>query len=126
MTLKPIEATTPLDEEAINPELVKAIRWAKQSGPVMTPAEFKSWLDRYEARNRQASVLRVLGCGVTVNRLPPSTIHAGCDSFLALLLRVLASQTRVQQFILHGSQGLLSFACLARRSPSSFQGLIFC
>jgi hypothetical protein len=53
MTLQPIEAATPFDEEAINPELVKVIRWAKQSGPVMTPAEFKAWLDRYDARNRE-------------------------------------------------------------------------
>ena len=69
---------------------------------------------------------RVPGCGATVSRLPPSAGHTGCDNFLALLLRVLASQTLVQQFILHGSQGLLSVACLARRSPSSFQRLIFC
>ena len=58
MTLKPIEATTPLDEEAINPELVKAIRWAKQSGPVMTPAEFKAgWIATMRGTGR-ASVLR--------------------------------------------------------------------
>ena len=61
MTLKPPETATPIDWEAINPELVKAIRRAKQSGPVMTPDEFKAWLDRHEARNRQDSVHRVPG-----------------------------------------------------------------
>jgi hypothetical protein len=61
MTLKPTETATPINGEAINPELVKAIRRAKQSGPVMTSDEFKAWLDSYEARNRQDSVHRVLG-----------------------------------------------------------------
>ena len=45
MTLKPPEAVSAIDWEAINPELVKAIRRAKQSGPVMTSDEFKAWLD---------------------------------------------------------------------------------
>ena len=61
ITLKPTETATAIDWEAINPELVKAIRRTKQSGPVMTPDEFKAWLDRNEARNRGASVHRVLG-----------------------------------------------------------------
>jgi hypothetical protein len=61
MTLKPTETATPINGEAINPKLVKAIRRAKQSGPVMTLDEFKAWLDSYEARNRQDSVHRVLG-----------------------------------------------------------------
>ena len=45
MTLKPTETPTPINWEAINPKLVEAIRRAKQSGPVMTPDEFKAWLD---------------------------------------------------------------------------------
>ena len=61
MTLKPTETRTPIDWKAINPKLLKAIRRAKQSGPVMTSDEFKAWLDGYEARNRQERVHRVLG-----------------------------------------------------------------
>ena len=59
--MKPPETATAINWDAINPELVIAIRRAKQSGPVMTPDEFKAWLDSYEARNRQDSVHRVLG-----------------------------------------------------------------
>jgi len=61
MTLKPPETATAINWDAINPELVMAIRRAKQSGPVMTPDEFKAWLDRHETRNRQDRVHRVLG-----------------------------------------------------------------
>ena len=39
------ETPGPINEEAMNPELVKAIRRAKKSGPLMIPNEFKAWLD---------------------------------------------------------------------------------
>jgi hypothetical protein len=53
MALKPPETVTAINWDAINPELVMAIRRAKQSGPVMTPDEFKAWLDRYKPRSQR-------------------------------------------------------------------------
>jgi hypothetical protein len=44
--MKPTEIPTPVNEEAINPELVEAIKRAKRSGPMMT---HNKWLDQYTA-----------------------------------------------------------------------------
>ena len=45
--MKLTETPSAINEEAMNPELVAAIRRAKQSGPVMITNEFRAWLDRY-------------------------------------------------------------------------------
>src|SRR5580704_14473052 len=108
--------------------------WPKCISPTMTfvlrssanrPVQFLPlWRDWRRLGDRVLDGRRVFGCRVaTVSILRPLAGHPGCHNFLTLLLGVLASQTLIQQFILHRSQGLLSSACFAHRSPSSFQRL---
>jgi hypothetical protein len=76
MTLKPIEAATPLDEEAINPELVKAIRWAKQFRPSDDPGRIQGMVG--SLRSEEPAGQRASGAGLRCDCQQIAAISHSC------------------------------------------------
>jgi len=75
--MKLTEIPSPINEEAMNPELVEAIRRAKQSGPVMITNEFKAWLDRYTGLSPMSSLTHCRAGRASRYRVPAE--HMGAD-----------------------------------------------